>query len=103
MVRLVLRDDHTLFRKGIRAMLDTDSSIEYAFVVDGGDPLPDPRSAWQPFGVHGPSRTVDHASFRWTDDRWQAARQSDILQCRWPWIEIAYLASCGSCAHCKKR
>src|SRR5436190_3205110 len=52
--------------------LDTDSSIEYAFVVDGGDPLPDPRSPWQPFGVHAPSRTVDHASFRWTDDRWQA-------------------------------
>src|SRR5437763_1823496 len=39
--------------------VDTDSSIEYAFVVDGGDPLPDPRSAWQPFGVHGPSRPVD--------------------------------------------
>ena len=29
---------------------------DYAFRVDGSDPLPDPRSRWQPHGVHGPSR-----------------------------------------------
>ena len=29
---------------------------DYAFAVDGGPPLPDPRSPWQPHGVHGPSR-----------------------------------------------
>ena len=28
---------------------------DYGFVVDGGAPLPDPRSPWQPDGVHGPS------------------------------------------------
>ena len=29
-------------------------AIDYAFVLDGGEPaLPDPRSAWQPHGVHG--------------------------------------------------
>ena len=33
---------------------------------------PIPRSPWQPFGVHGPSRTVDHDSFHWTDTQWQA-------------------------------
>ena len=39
-------------------------AIDYAFVLDGADPpLPDPRSAWQPHGVHGPSRTVDTAAF----------------------------------------
>ena len=32
---------------------------DYAFSVDGGDPLPDPRSAWQPHGVHGLSRVFD--------------------------------------------
>lgn len=32
---------------------------DYAFVLDGGDPLPDPRSPWQPHGVHGLSRTFD--------------------------------------------
>jgi maltooligosyltrehalose trehalohydrolase len=45
---------------------------DYAFIVDGGKPLPDPRSRWQPHGVHGASRIVDHAGFKWTDDRWNA-------------------------------
>ena len=27
--------------------------LDYAFRVDGGEPRPDPRSAWQPHGVHG--------------------------------------------------
>ncbi len=45
---------------------------DYACALDDGDPLPDPRSAWQPAGVHGPSRVVDHDAFRWTDAGWQA-------------------------------
>jgi maltooligosyltrehalose trehalohydrolase len=44
---------------------------DYAFVLDGGEPRPDPRSAWQPHGVHGPSRLVDHGAFRWTDGGWR--------------------------------
>ncbi len=44
---------------------------DYAFVLDGGDPRPDPRSAWQPHGVDGPSRIVDHSDFAWTDDAWR--------------------------------
>ncbi|MGI8808023.1 MAG: malto-oligosyltrehalose trehalohydrolase [Acidimicrobiales bacterium] len=43
---------------------------DYAYSLDGGDPRPDPRSPWQPEGVHGPSRLVDHSAFRWTDDGW---------------------------------
>jgi len=27
----------------------------YKYSIDGGEPLPDPRSRWQPDGVHGPS------------------------------------------------
>jgi maltooligosyltrehalose trehalohydrolase len=42
---------------------------EYRFVVDG-DPLPDPRSPWQPAGVGGPSHTLDHGAFGWTDASW---------------------------------
>ncbi len=45
--------------------------LDYAFSLDGGDPRPDPRSAWQPHGVHGPSRLVDHDAFPWTDQRWR--------------------------------
>jgi maltooligosyltrehalose trehalohydrolase len=52
---------------------------EYAFVVDGGPPLPDPRSPWQPHGVHGPSRVVDHEAFRWTDGGWRAPPLASAL------------------------
>ncbi len=48
------------------------AEADYSFLIDGGDPLPDPRSPWQPSGVHGPSRTVDHAAFPWTDASFQA-------------------------------
>jgi maltooligosyltrehalose trehalohydrolase len=41
----------------------------YRYVVDGSEPLPDPRSASQPEGVHGPSAVVDHASFPWSEER----------------------------------
>jgi malto-oligosyltrehalose trehalohydrolase len=44
---------------------------DYAFRLDGGDPLPDPRSPWQPSGPAGPSRTYDHSAFRWTDNGWR--------------------------------
>ena len=39
---------------------------DYAFSLDGGRPLPDPRSAWQPAGVHGPSRVFDPSRYAWT-------------------------------------
>lgn len=45
---------------------------DYGFVLDGEGPFPDPRSAWQPKGVHGLSRVVDHAAFRWSDAGFQA-------------------------------
>ncbi|WP_380168432.1 malto-oligosyltrehalose trehalohydrolase [Jannaschia sp. R86511] len=44
---------------------------DYLFSVDGGDPVPDPRSAWQPFGVHGPSRLFDPSTHHWGDDGWR--------------------------------
>ncbi len=45
---------------------------DYRFEVNGGEAIPDPRSAWQPEGVNGSSRIVDHGSFSWTDGNWQA-------------------------------
>jgi maltooligosyltrehalose trehalohydrolase len=45
---------------------------DYRFVLDGGPQgLPDPRSPFQPQGVDGPSRLVDHAVFPWTDEGWR--------------------------------
>ena len=49
---------------------DLAHGTDYAFVVDAGSPRPDPRSAWQPAGVHGPSRVFDAGLFGWTDTRW---------------------------------
>ncbi|WP_421741297.1 malto-oligosyltrehalose trehalohydrolase [Cellulomonas sp.] len=49
---------------------DLPHGTDYAFSVDGSDPRPDPRSAWQPSGVHGPSRVFDASAFRWSDDGW---------------------------------
>jgi maltooligosyltrehalose trehalohydrolase len=45
---------------------------DYGFCLDGGEPLPDPRSAHQPHGVHGLSRLVDHAAFTWSDGGFRA-------------------------------
>ncbi|MDX6212690.1 MAG: maltooligosyltrehalose trehalohydrolase [Frankiales bacterium] len=53
------------------SILTLTAGDDYAYVLDGGDPLPDPRSAWQPQGVHGPSRLVDHGAFPWTDGKWR--------------------------------
>jgi maltooligosyltrehalose trehalohydrolase len=53
---------------------------DYGFVLDGDDEvLPDPRSPWQPHGVHGPSRTIDHAAFTWTDGGWRAKPLRDSV------------------------
>ena len=43
----------------------------YMFSINGGAGRPDPRSAWQPEGIDGPSVLVDHASFAWHDDGWR--------------------------------
>ncbi len=63
-------------------VLDSPSLVhgtDYAFVLDGSDPLPDPRSTWQPYGVHGFSRCLDHSLFPWTDTRWQPPPLSSAL------------------------
>ncbi len=56
-----------------RASIDeAHPGTDYAFLLDGDPtPYPDPRSLWQPHGVHGPSRLYDPAAFAWTDAGWQ--------------------------------
>ncbi|SDD62939.1 malto-oligosyltrehalose trehalohydrolase [Actinokineospora iranica] len=49
----------------------TGAGTDYAFLLDDDEtPLPDPRSPWQPEGVHGPSRRFEHRAFEWTDAAW---------------------------------
>lgn len=52
---------------------------DYGFIVDGEGPFPDPRSPWQPHGVEGLSRQVDHGRFRWRDRGWQSPALADAV------------------------
>ena len=47
---------------------------DYLLAVDGGTPRPDPRSARQPYGVHGASRTFDASAHPWRDASWRGGR-----------------------------
>ena len=54
-----------------RADVDAGEGASYAFLLDDDEtPLPDPRSTWQPGGVHAASRRYDQAGFFWTDRGW---------------------------------
>jgi maltooligosyltrehalose trehalohydrolase len=55
------------------------SHPDYGFSLDGGEPLPDPRSPYQPHGVHGLSRPVDHSAFAWRYARWRQAPLSSAI------------------------
>ena len=48
------------------------AGADYFFVVDNKMPMPDPRSAFQPHGIHGASRFFDHAQFPWKHQSWTA-------------------------------
>jgi maltooligosyltrehalose trehalohydrolase len=53
---------------------------DYAYFLDNENlALPDPRSPWQPNGVHGPSRLLDHAAFQRTDAAWEAPPLSSAV------------------------
>lgn len=47
-----------------------EAGTDYLISLDGGDGVPDPRSAWQPHGVHGPSRAFDPGAHPWQDGDW---------------------------------
>ena len=52
---------------------------DYGFLLDEDDRvIPDPVSRWQPTGVHGPSRVVDPAAFRWSDQSWRGVAMRDL-------------------------
>jgi len=55
------------------------TGTDYHLALDGGELLPDPRSAFQPTGPNGPSRIVDHDRFRWTDAARRGVALSDLI------------------------
>lgn len=63
---------------------DHGHGTDYAFLLDDdATPLPDPRSAWQPKGVHERSRVYEHDAFWWTDENWtgRALAGSVLYEC----------------------
>ncbi len=48
------------------------AGTDYGFVIDDAPEMfPDPRSLWQPNGVHEPSRVYEQRAFGWTDAGFQ--------------------------------
>ena len=76
-VELDLSGDRRQMTRGGRAgwwqvdVPEAGHGSDYAYRVDGADPAPDPRSRWQPQGVHGPSRVYDSHSYTWSDRGWR--------------------------------
>ncbi len=55
------------------AVEEAGAGTDYGFVLDeDAIAWPDPRSQWQPNGVHGASRVYDQSAFAWSDGGWQA-------------------------------
>src|SRR5258707_423364 len=45
--------------------------MTYRYRLSGADLYPDPASAYQPDGPHGPSQICDSDAFPWTDRNWR--------------------------------
>ena len=65
--------EFSVFANGLRAGAD------YVFQTGESRRFPDPVSRWQPAGVHGPSRVVDAAAFRWSDGDWRGIPLEDYV------------------------
>ena len=72
-VELVMADTRHCMAPSQRGWWSTDLELfhgtDYHFSLNG-ECYPDPRSPWQPAGVHGPSRHYDHRLFKWRCDKW---------------------------------
>ena len=58
---------------------DCPAGTLYRYKLDGNMGRPDPRSRFQPFGVHGPSQVVDPDSFKWSDGSWAGVAKRDLV------------------------
>ncbi len=57
----------------------TGEGTPYALVVDGDRVRPDPATARQPDGVHGPSQVFDPGRHPWTDAAWRGLALEDLV------------------------
>ena len=58
---------------------DAPAGTLYQFSIDGGPGRPDPRSLFQPLGVHGPSQVIDRTAYQWADQSWRGVAKQDLV------------------------
>jgi maltooligosyltrehalose trehalohydrolase len=58
---------------------DAEPGCRYYFIPEGEEDTPDPRSHYQPEGVHGPSEVVDHEAYAWQDVEWKGLPFKDLV------------------------
>ena len=63
---------------GIDAELP-EPGLRYAYSLDGGPPLPDPVSRWQPDGIDTPSAAEFPERFRWNEGDWRGIARQDLV------------------------
>jgi len=61
------------------ALPDVAEGQRYAFRLNNGPERPDPRSLWQPDGVHNYSAIVRLERFPWTDRAWKGVPREDLV------------------------
>lgn len=63
-----------------RCLIDgIEAGDRYQYLLDWNLRRPDPRSNFQPEGVHGPSQVVDHAQFEWSDRNWSGVTKEELV------------------------
>ena len=55
------------------------AGTQYYFIPEGETDTPDPRSLYQPNGVHGASEIVDHHDYDWQDTDWKGLPFKDLV------------------------
>lgn len=63
----MLRDDDGYWSAHVPAL---ESAALYMYELDMDEMRPDPVSKHQPDGVHGPSATLNHSDYKWSDGAW---------------------------------
>lgn len=53
--------------------------LDYKFRLEGEGDFPDPFSHYQPDGVHGFSRVIDHDKYSWKDAGWKGKELADLI------------------------
>lgn len=73
---VILEKENSGYYSALLPFIPTD--LLYGFILDQSDHcLPDPASRFQPNGVNGYSKIIDHNTYKWNDRDWQGIPQDN--------------------------